>query len=63
MPDKFDAFLDRLERPLSEPVIVTMADKIVDVQIACVRRAGIIMEQSLRMARPANVPGGNWFCR
>lgn len=56
MSDKFDDFLNRLEMPLSEPVIVTMADKVMDVQVACVRRAGALIQQTLRMAMPANTP-------
>lgn len=47
MPDRFDDFLDRLEMPLSEPVIVTMADKVMDVQVACVRRAGAFIQHAL----------------
>lgn len=56
--DKFDDFLDRLEMPLSEPVIVTVADRVVDLQVACVRRTGALMEYTLRMAWPANASGG-----
>jgi hypothetical protein len=56
MSDKFDDFLDRLERPLSEPVIVTMADKFMDVQIACVRCAGAFVQETLHAAMPANAP-------
>ncbi|MFH1080891.1 MAG: hypothetical protein V1766_11665 [Pseudomonadota bacterium] len=60
MSDKFDDFLNRLEMPLSDPVIVTMADKAVEAQVACVRRTGAIIQQALRMAMPANAnePGG-----
>jgi hypothetical protein len=56
MPDKFDAFIDRLEKPLSEPVIVTIADKVMDVQVACVRRTGAIIEHGLRMAMCSSAP-------
>lgn len=47
MSDRFDDFLNRLEMPLSEPVIVTMAEKVVDVQVACARRAGAFMQQAI----------------
>lgn len=43
----FDAFIDRLEKPLAEPVIVTVADKVMDAQVACVRCAGAIIENAL----------------
>lgn len=56
MSDKFDDFLDRLELPFSEPVIVTMADKFMDAQVVCVRRAGAIIQQTLCMVMPANAP-------
>jgi hypothetical protein len=46
--DKFDDFLNRLEMPLSEPVIVTMADKAVEAQIACVRCAGVLIQHTIR---------------
>jgi hypothetical protein len=48
MSDKFDDFLNRLELPLSEPVIVTMADKAVDAQVACVRCAGVLIQHTIR---------------
>lgn len=56
MPDKFDDFLYRLEMPLSEPVIVTMADKVMDVHVACVRRAGAFIQRTLCAAMPATAP-------
>lgn len=56
MSDKFDDFLNRLEMPLAEPVIVTMADKVADMQVACVKCAGALIEQTLRMAMPVNAP-------
>ena len=55
--DKFDVFLSRLEMPLSDPVIVTMADKAVSMQVACVKCAGDILEQALCLAMPANTSG------
>lgn len=54
MSDKFDDFLNRLEMPLSEPVIVTMADKAVAVQVACFRCAGDLLEQAICMVKPAS---------
>jgi hypothetical protein len=54
--DKFDDFLNRLEMPLSEPVIVTMADKVMDVHVACVRRAGAFIQRTLCAAMPATAP-------
>jgi hypothetical protein len=59
--DKFDDFLNRLEMPLSEPVIVTMADKAVGAQVACVRCAGVLIQHTIRSAwgeRPITAP---WF--
>lgn len=57
MSDLFDDFLNRLERPVSEPVIVTFADKVMDVQVACVRRTGLLMEQALCIAMPGGARG------
>jgi hypothetical protein len=56
MSDRFDDFLNRLEMPLSEPVIVTIADKVMDVQVACVRHAGAFMQRTLCVVMPANAP-------
>lgn len=61
MSDKFDDFLNRMERPLSEPVIVTLADKVMDVPVACMRCAGALIEQTLRVAMPATAPGRKSF--
>jgi hypothetical protein len=56
MSDRFDDFLNRLEMPLSEPVIVTIADKVMDVQVACVRHAGALMQRTLCVVMPASAP-------
>ncbi len=56
MSDRFDDFLNRLEMPLSEPVIVTLADKVMDVQVACVRHAGAFIQRTLCAVMPANAP-------
>ena len=58
MSDRFDDFLNRLERPLCEPEIVTFADKVMDVPVACVRHAGLFMEQALCIAMPAKARSG-----
>jgi hypothetical protein len=56
MPDKFDDFLNRMEMPLSEPVIVTLADKVMDVSVACIRCTGALIEQTLCVAASVNAP-------
>jgi hypothetical protein len=63
MSDKFDDFLNRLEMPLSEPVIVTLAEKVMDVPVACMRCAGALIEQTFCVAMPANAPERKSFCR
>ncbi|MBA4395781.1 MAG: hypothetical protein C0394_00100 [Syntrophus sp. (in: bacteria)] len=53
MSDRFDDFLNRLEMPLSEPVIVTVADKVMEVPVVCVRRAGALMQHAMCMIMEA----------
>lgn len=57
MSDKFDDFLDRLERPLSEPVIVTMADRAIEAQIACVKYSGTVIQRTLCAVMSAGESG------
>lgn len=61
MSDKFDDFLNRMEMPLSEPVIVTLADKVMDVPVACMRCTGALIEQTLRVVMPVAAPGRESF--
>lgn len=61
MSDKFDDFLNRLEMPLSEPVIVTLADKAVEAQVACVRCAGVLIQHTIRSAWDERLITTPWF--
>jgi hypothetical protein len=50
VPDKFEDFIRRLERPIPEPKMVGMVDKAVDVQIACMGFACSCIWDTMSMA-------------
>jgi hypothetical protein len=51
MTDKFEEFLDRLERPLPEPKTVRVADQTGNIQEAYMGLANAIMHYTVQMAQ------------